>query len=96
MRFVCDKCGPVQPSKVFYSCPAQADCPSCGQRLTEVDGGMLVRSTYATLEALAKRDAQIVATRQAIEKYESSLEGLHKIKAFQTLLSDLERILEEK
>jgi len=55
-------------------------------------------------DKLAKRDAQIVATRKAIEKYKSNLlEGTHqpasmwaKAQAFETLLSDLERILEEK
>ena len=46
MKFICDKCGAVEPSKVFYSCPSQADCPKCGERLTEIGGGIMVRQKF--------------------------------------------------
>jgi len=112
MRFVCDKCGPVQPSIVFYSCPAQADCPICGQHLTEVDG-IPVMVAVPPKNEIAEAFADLYwEKRQTIDKAKTAVktcreqilpENAHSYygfakenKALRTLLSDLERILEEK
>lgn len=37
-EFTCPKCGVVTPTTIYYSCPLQADCPTCGIRLTGKTG----------------------------------------------------------
>jgi len=36
--FKCSKCGEVEPSVIYDSCPAQADCPICGEHMISTIG----------------------------------------------------------
>jgi transcription initiation factor IIE alpha subunit len=36
-EFDCPKCGKVNPTALYYSCPMQADCPKCGAKLEKSD-----------------------------------------------------------
>ena len=38
MRFVCDEHGEFEPDVVFYSLPAQAQCPVCCKMVEDKDG----------------------------------------------------------
>ncbi len=46
MRFVCSKHGEIaEPRNVAYSCPATAECPTCGEVLVDELGGIRVLTT---------------------------------------------------
>ena len=46
MIFICPKCGKVEPKKIYYSCPAQADCPKCGAKIEDSSGGICSLSQH--------------------------------------------------
>ena len=45
----CQKC--VEPKTLYYSCPMQGDCPNCGDRLEDTDGGIKVLEVKEAFEA---------------------------------------------
>ena len=50
-KWTCTKCGEVEPKVIYYSCPAQADCPNCGERLEDPDGGIKILSLEESIVA---------------------------------------------
>jgi len=44
MKFICPKCGEVKPTRIYYSCPTQGDCPICNARLEDIEGGIKILS----------------------------------------------------
>jgi hypothetical protein len=38
MKFVCSTHGVVKPTKIYQSCPIVAECPICGETITEASG----------------------------------------------------------
>jgi hypothetical protein len=51
-KWNCKTCGEVKPKVIYYSCPAQADCPICHARLEDPDGFLKVLTIE---EAIQKR-----------------------------------------
>ena len=51
-HFECSNHGRVHPKLIYYSCPAQADCPECGENMVDKNGGINVLSVS---EAIVKR-----------------------------------------
>lgn len=82
-KYICKKCGEVEPKMIYYSFPAQFDCPICGLQgesddklklLTEEEGRARRPEMYKKFdEDKAKWEAKWEATCNACKDKEQCL-----------------------